>query len=46
MFINSLKTFIILINSYIFFNLINYISISNKQLSFLINKRVKVIKDN
>jgi hypothetical protein len=45
-FINSLKAFVILINGYVFFNLINYIFIVNKQLSFLKDKRVKAIKGN
>jgi hypothetical protein len=41
---NSLKTSIILTNSHIFFDLINYIFITNKQLPFLENKRVKAIR--
>jgi hypothetical protein len=46
MLINSLKAFVILINSYVFLNLINHIFTINKQLSFLADKRVKAIKDN
>ena len=45
-FINSFKAFIVLTNSYILFNLINYIFIINKQLYFLKDKRVKVIRGN
>jgi hypothetical protein len=45
-FINSSKTFVILINSYILFNLINHIFTVNKQLFSLKDKRVKTIKDN
>jgi hypothetical protein len=41
---NSLKAFVILINSYILFNLINYILTANKQLFFLKDKRAKAIK--
>jgi hypothetical protein len=41
---NSFKTFIILINGYVLFNLINYIFIINKQLPFLKDKCVKAIK--
>jgi hypothetical protein len=43
---NFLKAFIILTNSYVLFNLINYIFTINKQLSFLKDKRVKIIRDN
>jgi hypothetical protein len=46
MLINSLKAFVILINSYVSFNLINYIFTVNKQLFFLADKHVKAIKDN
>jgi hypothetical protein len=45
-FINFPKAFIILSNSYIPFDLINYIFTVNKQLSFLEDKRAKAIKDN
>jgi hypothetical protein len=44
--INFLKASIILTNSYVFFNLINYILIVNKQLFSLKNKCAKAIKDN
>jgi hypothetical protein len=43
---NSFKVFIILINSYISLNLINHIFTADKQLFFLKNKCVKVIKHN
>jgi hypothetical protein len=42
--INFFKAFIILINSYIFFSLINHIFTVNKQLFFLEDKRAKAIK--
>jgi hypothetical protein len=45
-FINFFKAFIILINSYVSFDLINYIFIVNKQLFFLKDKRAKAIRDN
>jgi hypothetical protein len=45
-FINFLKAFVILINSYVPLNLINYILTANKQSPFLKDKRVKVIRDN
>jgi hypothetical protein len=45
-FINSFKSFIVLTNSYILLNSINYIFIINKQLYFLKDKRVKVIRGN
>jgi hypothetical protein len=45
-FINSFKAFVILINSYILFDLINYIFTVNKQLFSLKDKRVKAIKGN
>jgi hypothetical protein len=44
--INSFKAFVILTNSYISFNLINYIFTVNKQLPSLTDKRAKAIKDN
>jgi hypothetical protein len=44
--INSLKAFIILTNSYISLNLINYILTVNKQLFSLKDKCAKTIKDN
>jgi hypothetical protein len=44
MLINSLKASIILINGHVFFNLINLIFTINKQLSFLKDKRAKVIR--
>jgi hypothetical protein len=45
-FTNSLKASVVLTNSYVLFDLINYIFTVNKQLSFLENKRVKAIRDN
>jgi hypothetical protein len=44
--INFFKASVILINSYVSFDLINHIFIVNKQLSFLEDKRAKAIKDN
>jgi hypothetical protein len=43
---NFFKAFIILTNNYVFFDLINYIFIINKQLSFLKDKYTKAIRDN
>jgi hypothetical protein len=42
--INSPKACIVLINGYVFFDLINYIFIVNKQLFSLKDKRAKAIK--
>ena len=42
--INSLKAFVILINGYVSFDLINYILTTNKQLPSLKDKRAKAIK--
>jgi hypothetical protein len=44
--INSPKASVLLINSYILFNLINYFFIANKQSPFLKDKRAKAIKSN
>jgi hypothetical protein len=44
--INSLKASVILTNSHIPLNLINHIFTTNKQSSFLKDKRAKAIKDN
>jgi hypothetical protein len=43
---NSLKASVILTNSHVFLDLINYILIANKQLPFLEDERVKAIKGN
>jgi hypothetical protein len=43
-FINFLKAFVILTNSYVPFDLINHIFTVNKQSLFLKDKRAKVIK--
>jgi hypothetical protein len=43
---NSLKAFVVLTNSYVPFNLINYIFTVNKQLFSLKDKRAKAIKGN
>jgi hypothetical protein len=45
-FIDSPKAFMILINSYVLFDLINYIFIVNKQSSFLKDERAKAIRGN
>jgi hypothetical protein len=45
-FINFSKAFVVLINSYVSFDLIDHIFTANKQLSSLENKRVKTIRDN
>jgi hypothetical protein len=42
--INSFKASIILINGHVLLDLINHIFATNKQLSFLKNKRGKAIK--
>jgi hypothetical protein len=44
--IDSSKASIVLINSYVPFDLINYIFAVNKQLPSLKDKRVKAIRDN
>jgi hypothetical protein len=44
--INSSKAFIILINSHVFLDLIDYILIINKQLFSLADKCAKIIRDN
>jgi hypothetical protein len=45
MLIDFLKASVILINSYVLFDLINHIFITNKQSPFLKDKRAKAIKD-
>jgi hypothetical protein len=44
--INSLKASVVLTNSHVFLDLINHIFITNKQSSFLVDKRAKAIRDN
>jgi hypothetical protein len=41
---NSFKAFVVLTNSHVPFNLIDYIFTANKQLLFLKDKRAKAIK--
>jgi hypothetical protein len=45
-FTDSLRAFVILINSYILFDLINHIFTANKQSPSLVNKRAKAIRGN